>query len=1149
MSDTGPATTEAPRRRGRWFRRSAAALLALVLAWFAFERFVLHVDRYRPRVVEEIEKALGLPVSIGKLDLVLFPTPRLRASPVSVGEGDLLVHMRRVSVHADLGDLLRGEINLTSVELEGLEVTVPRDLATLTEKIESLIENLGESKTGNASQAGLRLQKLSAKKAKLYRHGDQSPLLVLTGSVFDVLSDTITVSLRAALPQYGDAAECRADLTLKRDQATREFTFVAGTGSVAGVELDEALPLEGAPDGHVRARFTVEGTGPAYLGLRVDGEVESGAAAALAGTFSTTVWWDHGILTVNDARWDAPGLRFRADATRHEDGRIACGVPEVSITEEALASLVEMAVFDTFRLASRPGAAFEATDLLLGLGAGRKPRFVQGNVSFRGIDLLLRDGQPITANAHGRLEVEEGLIHLREFAGDGFTLTGSLLPDLDARTVKLDLAGTADLARTRLAAFLPGDAVTRLGGTLSLKRIAGTFTPDFLVPADLVIEAALDEGSVSVATARFDGVFQPVTADFTTDIDGIDTNVTALSDRLGGLLFKGRYTFADRLWSGAVSANLPKVAGHFLGDEAPRRADPAGVADADLNQVLAHYGDSTFETVVRLPSDETRRIDVTASRRGEPPLEAACAFEQKEGTWVLGSIEARTRLPIADLAMFLPPGLEAAGTPTAAFYRHAKEDRFDLRVDLTSCSFAAGKWVEKKSGDRLVLEVTGEASEARWGADTLTVDCLGVRVPFDLTGERIRSRDLNVPVAPLAQLLPEEATAFGTVSGTLVFSPFEADLYLDGVGFTVDPDLAVDSITGGFEVRDGYVTCRDMTIRGANSDCTVTAGVEGDRWRGQVAGEELDLSACMVLVSAVQAFLAEKRPQTPGGPEADPFIGEFSVNVGRLFYHRGRLDDVRALVTFDKDGIHARDLRFIPYTGVATGAFDILPAAGGTRRIDAELHLDAVDVRIFDDLFFQDPRGLEGTLTGTLAFQAPFIAGRDIMKGASGTARWKARDGSFGQLGLATKLLSVLKTTEIISLKLPSLRDKGLTYDLCAGSLAMDQGVLVVREAALESKAYAMEVQGTVDFSREITDATVFVGVLESVNRIIQKVPIVRKVAEVTTERIGVIVHVTGSPYDPLFRVAAGKSIVAVPVEIGEWAFKGVKETIKRIFR
>jgi len=112
------------KKRRRWPWVVAALLVAVVAATKAVE-YVLHVDRYRPKVVERIGKATGLPASIDRLDLDLLPVPSLDVEGVSLGEADFRASAEQVELHLRVASLLRGAIEITEVEVDGLEITLP----------------------------------------------------------------------------------------------------------------------------------------------------------------------------------------------------------------------------------------------------------------------------------------------------------------------------------------------------------------------------------------------------------------------------------------------------------------------------------------------------------------------------------------------------------------------------------------------------------------------------------------------------------------------------------------------------------------------------------------------------------------------------------------------------------------------------------------------------------------------------------------------------------------------------------------------------------------------------------------------------------------------------------------------------------------
>ena len=153
------------------------------------------------------------------------------------------------------------------------------------------------------------------------------------------------------------------------------------------------------------------------------------------------------------------------------------------------------------------------------------------------------------------------------------------------------------------------------------------------------------------------------------------------------------------------------------------------------------------------------------------------------------------------------------------------------------------------------------------------------------------------------------------------------------------------------------------------------------------------------------------------------------------------------------------------------------------------------------------------------------------MRGMNGTIDWTGEKGSFGKLGIATKLLAALRTTEIVALRKPAWRDEGLTYDTCSGKIVFENGVMRLQDAVLERPAYTMEAEGVLDFVRETTEVTVLVGLLESLNRLVDRIPIVRGAVDIALNPIQLRLAVVGSPYDPSVRVVPGGTLRNVPVE------------------
>ena len=103
------------RKRQRWPFVVAFVAVTLVVGWQVAKRLI-DADRYRPYLVERITKNTGLPATVERMDLALFPVPALQARNISVGDGDFHATCSHLSAYPQLSGLLRGAIDVQAIE-------------------------------------------------------------------------------------------------------------------------------------------------------------------------------------------------------------------------------------------------------------------------------------------------------------------------------------------------------------------------------------------------------------------------------------------------------------------------------------------------------------------------------------------------------------------------------------------------------------------------------------------------------------------------------------------------------------------------------------------------------------------------------------------------------------------------------------------------------------------------------------------------------------------------------------------------------------------------------------------------------------------------------------------------------------------------
>jgi hypothetical protein len=129
--------------------------------------------------------------------------------------------------------------------------------------------------------------------------------------------------------------------------------------------------------------------------------------------------------------------------------------------------------------------------------------------------------------------------------------------------------------------------------------------------------------------------------------------------------------------------------------------------------------------------------------------------------------------------------------------------------------------------------------------------------------------------------------------------------------------------------------------------------------------------------------------------------------------------------------------------------------------------------------------------------------------------QFRGEDGTLGKMGLATKLLTVLRTTEIIQLRGLPTKDEGLTFDTLLATLPVQKGVMQVDPLALESPSFMLVAKGQVDFVKETLDVTSDLYLLESVTGILDQVPVLSEAVELFKEAVDVRLQISGNLDDP----------------------------------
>jgi hypothetical protein len=1133
-----------PRRRWRKWGIVLLALIVLAAAgWRAFEYF-LDINRYKPLLIAEAEKAIGVPVSAGNLDLRLFPKPCLAVEHLEAGDGAFRLEAPLVTACVDLMALRKGVVDIEAIVAPAVLVYHPESLEEAVAcwrdfiaGVEARSEKRREEKDGaDEEKKGLEVQIREIRIENLNAFlGDRTAVRGQV-SVFDVTSRAIRIAGELLLPYLGEETTLAADVHVN----TREKGTSAVTGSARLRKLNlENLPLDAAiPPMRVDLAVTPGGTLPDNLRLAVSGKTRSGGVTPLEADLSATVWWKEKGLHVNDLIWTGSGLNVRGDASWRAGGPLAIRIPEADIRGGNLATLLGLVPGDGYTLSVDEKAELKIRDVLTGAGQEGAFRMAQGRAEFSGIALDVAEPVLHIPAIEGTVIAEENVFSLESLRSGSLELAGSISPDFETGAARLDLHGRIPLDTPLLVPFIPGETVSDIKGVFELARLAGTVTPGEGLPADLQLEGRIREGAFAIAgpyADRFHGLDATVTA----DVAAIEMDLTAQSDALGELRWRGALAPAES-WklTGLLEADAARIPGALRLD-----GDLKRYAEA----IAAAYGASHLQVVFQPPAAQPGYLEIR--RRGDPAFEARINFNDAMQP---DAFRFDTAFPFDNLSGVTPPRIRLAGTAQVTGEKQPGAAEFRVTAALDECEISAGRYISKQRGGETALVLHGAADAGGWTVDRLEVRLFGETVPVLFEEGGLHVAPFTLRLAHLAPLLPEGASAGGTVSGEFDTAPSLAEIRFDKAAVALSEEVMLDTIDGAVIWRDGVLLCRDLRLHGARSDCTLNADWAADKnnvWQADIHGETLDLNALEVMYDAFLAWNEEEEGESisssPGevsGAGGKPLAmeGRADIDIGRLYYRRGRIDNLKAVVLVRPGEVKIEKASCAAGGGEVTldGRYLFSSQENPAGEVRMNLDASAVPLETLDALLTEEPRGVGGKAASRMRLTARPGGIRDMLETLNGTIQYRAVDGTYGRLGLATKLLSVLKTTELLRLRLPSMRDKGLTFAESTAEIAFENGKMTISPFIITDAAYAIEAKGVMNFPEDSTGIIVKVNTLESVTGILDNVPVIRLGSKVLKRGTEMQFVVSGSPHAPEIR---SKALTAH----GGDAVKAAKEAAK----
>jgi hypothetical protein len=1099
------------RRKHRIRRRMVVVAVSVVLLATAARLMLgaaVNSGPVRTSLAEFVEESIGLPAKIGKIRFTLVPSLTATLHGVEVGEGEFRAEADTVRATGALFPLLTRSVRIDRIETDTLRIRTPESPTDLADRIEALIDHINAIPSGSGSAWSVAIDRIQVDAARIERGPTDDQTLHLDLVLTDVVSERIGLVAALDAESLGEDARAEADLAILVPASGP--VRLGGTGTVRALHVDR-LPIEGAPAGILNAVFAAAPEGAEAWTFDATGTLDSNEHPALAGAFEMRGRRQADSTDFTSVFWEAPGLVVAAEGVLAGDGAAQLHLTQIDISDEALQSLVGMADLGDAVLVASDGASVTGADLRLIRESGASAQFVSGGVETRGLGLALESGENLVRDLHIQLALDDGTIRIERCTAEGLDVSGTIVPDFAAQRAAVDLRAHAEV-RPQWIELAGIEGLHELSGTLAFDRIAGELGGEDVIGDGLEVSGTWRNGRLRYRDESIDEDFSNFEIDFATSGDVVTTRVRGQSSTAGPVSVDGQFEIPGRAWRGSATLDFVPVVHAFVETES---GDP-------LETALAEYPAAPIDIEVGLPSEQEPDIRIRVQREQAPPFDIRATAEREEDEWRLARIEGSGAYPPARLAEEFLTDTHAEGEARWTFQRDPVTRTFAAEIDLADVMLAVGSGVRKAPGQSLHAALSGDAGPT-WRLNAIDLRALDQTFPLRFAEDRLHFDRRAIDLASLNDVLTTDAKVSGNIEVAFATNPLDVEIEFDSVRIDAAEGADLENLAGRIEYADGRLIADNVAIRTAGSDCRIDATHHGDRWEGSIRGETLDLNAVERAIASIRALLpagdesAQVEESKPLVLAQDATPGQFTVDIGRVLFRRATLSQVRASVESDADGIRVHGINIVPYSGSITGVIDIVPGQNREAVMQMTLQADQAETRFLDELIYTESRKLYGPANARIEFNAPLYDDyRAVLARGGGRLTVDAANGSLGEFGIATDIMRVLRTTRVISLKAPKLREQGLIYDTLKVAANMDAGLVTFETLDVDGGSYFIQGEGTIDFARDTMDVLLLTRVLESVGSVVERIPLLgRSLKRLTTDIIAVTVGITGSPYDP----------------------------------
>lgn len=266
-----------------------------------------------------------------------------------------------------------------------------------------------------------------------------------------------------------------------------------------------------------------------------------------------------------------------------------------------------------------------------------------------------------------------------------------------------------------------------------------------------------------------------------------------------------------------------------------------------------------------------------------------------------------------------------------------------------------------------------------------------------------------------------------------------------------------------------------------------------------------------------------------------------SVNAEAGKFEGMRFKKLHTVAMLENRILYLQPFECGAFGGRITGTFRADFGSNGSPRYQTNLKADKVSAE--DLVQALNLRLHNEIITGSLTLQADVTAkgetAAELKRTILGNIRLHLEDGKLRRFSVLSKIFSVLNVSQLFKFQLPDMVSDGMPYNRIDATLSLRDGVISSKDFFIDSNAMNISAVGSIDLLKEEIDATIGVQPLQTVDKVVNRIPIVGWILTGRDKHlISTYFEAKGKWSDPVVNAVPVKSMA-----------KGVLDIFMRVFQ